>query len=57
MANDKVIALTATGERPAATLSGYAMLMVLLLAIIAVTACAGPSWRAAKVDPAAALRN
>ena len=35
MANDKVIALTATGERPAATFSGYAMLMVLLLAIIA----------------------
>lgn len=35
MANDKVIALTATSERPAATLSGYAMLIVLLLAILA----------------------
>jgi hypothetical protein len=35
VANDKVIALTATGERPAATFSGYAMLMVLFLAIIA----------------------
>ena len=35
MANDKVIALTATGERPAATMSGYAMLIVLLLAVLA----------------------
>jgi len=35
VANDKVIALTATSERPAATLSGYAMLIVLLLAIAA----------------------
>ena len=35
MANDKVIALTATAERPAATSSGYAMLIVLLLAILA----------------------
>jgi regulator of protease activity HflC (stomatin/prohibitin superfamily) len=35
VANDKVIALTATSERPAATLSGYAMLIVLLLAILA----------------------
>ena len=35
MANDKVIALTATSERPAATSSGYAMLIVLLLAILA----------------------
>ena len=35
MANDKVIALTATAERPAATASGYAMLIVLLLAILA----------------------
>jgi hypothetical protein len=34
MANDKVIALTATSERPAATMSGYAMLVVLLVAII-----------------------
>ena len=35
MANDKVIALTATSERPASTMSGYAMLMVLVLAILA----------------------
>ena len=35
MANDKVIALTATSERPASTASGYAMLVVLLLAVIA----------------------
>ena len=35
MANDKVIALTATSEREAATFSGYAMLAVLLLAIVA----------------------
>jgi len=35
VANDKVIALTATSERPAETLSGYAMLIVLLLAILA----------------------
>src|SRR5215208_2508629 len=35
VANDKIIALTATGERPATTQSGYAMLIVLLLAIIA----------------------
>jgi regulator of protease activity HflC (stomatin/prohibitin superfamily) len=35
VANDKVIALTATSERPALTLSGYAMLIVLLLAILA----------------------
>ena len=35
MANDKVIALTATKERPAATFSGYAMLIVLFLAILA----------------------
>ena len=35
MGNDKVIALTATSERPAATMSGYAMLIVLLLAILA----------------------
>ena len=35
MANDKVIALTATSERPASTSSGYAMLIVLLLAILA----------------------
>jgi regulator of protease activity HflC (stomatin/prohibitin superfamily) len=32
---DKVIALTATSERPASTSSGYAMLIVLLLAILA----------------------
>ena len=35
MANDKIIALTATSERPASTMSGYAMLFVLLLAILA----------------------
>jgi hypothetical protein len=35
VANDKVIALTATGERPASTYSGYAMLIGLLLAILA----------------------
>ena len=35
MANDKVIALTATSERPASTMSGYGMLIVLLLAILA----------------------
>jgi regulator of protease activity HflC (stomatin/prohibitin superfamily) len=35
VANDKVIALTATAERPASTASGYAMLIVLLLAILA----------------------
>ncbi len=35
MANDKVIALTATGERSASTYSGYAMLALLLLAILA----------------------
>jgi regulator of protease activity HflC (stomatin/prohibitin superfamily) len=35
MAHDKVIALTATAERPASTASGYAMLIVLLLAILA----------------------
>ena len=35
MVNDKVIALTATSERPALTSSGYAMLIVLLLAILA----------------------
>jgi len=35
VANDKVIALTATSERPASTSSGYAMLIVLLLAILA----------------------
>ena len=34
MANDKVIALTATSERAASTLSGYGMLIVLLLAIL-----------------------
>ena len=33
MANENVIALTATSERPAATFSGYAMLVILLLAI------------------------
>ena len=35
MANDKIIALTATSERPAGTSSGYVMLIVLLLAILA----------------------
>jgi len=35
VANDKVIALTATSERRASTSSGYAMLIVLLLAILA----------------------
>ena len=35
MANGKVIALTATSERPASTMSGYVMLIVLLLAILA----------------------
>ena len=35
MANEKVIALTATSERSASTMSGYAMLILLLLAIFA----------------------
>ena len=35
MAKDKVIALTATSEVPAATMNGYGMLIVLLLAILA----------------------
>jgi regulator of protease activity HflC (stomatin/prohibitin superfamily) len=35
VANDRVIALTATGERRASTYSGYVMLIVLLLAILA----------------------
>jgi regulator of protease activity HflC (stomatin/prohibitin superfamily) len=35
VANDKVIALTATSERRASTYSGYVMLIVLLLAILA----------------------
>ena len=35
MANDKVIALTATAERPASTASGYAMLGVLVVAVLA----------------------
>jgi regulator of protease activity HflC (stomatin/prohibitin superfamily) len=34
VANENVIALTATSERPASTFSGYAMLIVLLLAIL-----------------------
>ncbi len=34
MSDDKVIALTATAERPASTISGYVMLIVLLLAIL-----------------------
>jgi len=34
VANDKIIALTATSERPASTMSGYAMLLVLLFAIL-----------------------
>ena len=33
MTNDKVIALTATSERPASTISGYAMLIALVLVI------------------------
>ena len=33
--NEKVIALTATSERPASTYSGYVMLIVLLVAILA----------------------
>jgi regulator of protease activity HflC (stomatin/prohibitin superfamily) len=33
--NDKVIALTATSERPATTFSGYVMLIILLVAILA----------------------
>jgi regulator of protease activity HflC (stomatin/prohibitin superfamily) len=35
LANDKVIALTATSERPATTFSGYVMLLILLAAIFA----------------------
>ena len=35
MAKDKIIALTATSERPAQTSSGYVMLIFLLLAILA----------------------
>jgi regulator of protease activity HflC (stomatin/prohibitin superfamily) len=35
VANEKVIALTATGERPASTASGYVMLIVLVLAVLA----------------------
>ena len=35
MANVEVIALTATGEKPASTSGGYVMLIVLLLAILA----------------------
>ena len=35
MADGKVVALTATSERPAGTSNGYAMLIVLLLAILA----------------------
>jgi len=35
VANDKIIALTATSERPASTYSGYAMLAVLVVAILA----------------------
>jgi len=35
VANDKLIALTATSERPAVTMNGYGMLIVLLLAILA----------------------
>jgi regulator of protease activity HflC (stomatin/prohibitin superfamily) len=33
--NDKIIGLTATSERPASTYSGYLMLIILLLAILA----------------------
>ena len=35
VANNKVIALTATAERPASTMSGYVMLIVLFVAILA----------------------
>ena len=35
VANDKIIALTATSERPASTYSGYLMLILLLLAVLA----------------------
>src|SRR3954463_15404738 len=35
LAKDKIIALTATSERPALTTSGYAMLILLFLAILA----------------------
>ena len=35
MSSDKVIALTATSEQPAGTSSGYAMLIVLVLAVLA----------------------
>jgi regulator of protease activity HflC (stomatin/prohibitin superfamily) len=35
VANDKVIALTATAERPASTFSGYAMLLLLVAAVLA----------------------
>ncbi len=35
MSNDKVIALTATSERPASTSSGYALLVVLVIAVLA----------------------
>jgi regulator of protease activity HflC (stomatin/prohibitin superfamily) len=35
LAKDTIIALTATSERPASTTSGYAMLILLLLAILA----------------------
>jgi regulator of protease activity HflC (stomatin/prohibitin superfamily) len=34
VSDDKVIALSATAERPASTISGYAMLVILLLAIL-----------------------
>src|SRR4051794_26142933 len=34
MANDKIIALTATSERQATTSSGYAMLIVMFLAVL-----------------------
>jgi len=35
VANEKIIALTATSERPASTASGYAMLVALVLAVLA----------------------
>ena len=35
MTQDKIIALTATSERPASTMSGYAMLILLFVAIVA----------------------